>query len=243
MSYTLIDYFRGFHDLKQRHNLSASAQAVYFSILGEFNVARFPEQLSISDRELKRLSGVKSVATAHDAKRILKNVGLIEFAARQGGITCYTLSANHLSKNQTNRTVTEQLPNSCRTVGGSSYIHVREDVKTLRLKEEEARGSYGSDGLTAEETAALDALVDEWQDSPVFCKLDVKLISQLAALLKEHGAAAMRTAMEAARRTQKSGVNLAYFTRALKGGDKRDQSIVYEPVDTGWIYSPQAADA
>lgn len=94
MNFSLIDYFKGFHDLKQTLNLSASAQATYLSLLGEFNAARFPDQMSISDRQLQTLAGLKSVSTIHDAKRILKNCGLIDFS-KGHNVTVYTLATDH----------------------------------------------------------------------------------------------------------------------------------------------------
>lgn len=235
-----MEFFDGWKTLNARFDkgdLTALTQLVGYKLFVIFDEQRFPESLPISDRELMSRTGIQSGQTIVEARRRLKNAGLIDFDTRKGKITRYRLT---LDRSSTDQAVIKQSPSSNQAVG-EIPINTRAPRYTPILKEEEAhtRGSYGGDGLTVEETVALDALVDEWQDSPVFCKLDVKLVSQLAALLKEHGAAAMRTAMEAARRTQKSGVNLAYFTRALKGGDTRDRGIVYEAVDTDWI---QAAD-
>ena len=112
MSYNLIDFFNAFHSLKGQLKLSASSQAVYFSLLGEFNAARFPERISLSSRELKDLAGLKSVATAHECKNVLKNKNLIDFKTK-GSVTWYELLTEHLSNG--NRTPAKQVPNASRT--------------------------------------------------------------------------------------------------------------------------------
>ena len=110
--YTLIDYFRAFHSLKEQLKLSAGSQAMYFSILGEFNAARFPSSLSISIRELKALAGLKSVSAAHECLNVLKNKKLIDLH-NQNGIHSYSLLTEHLpNRSRTkHRTGTEQEPN------------------------------------------------------------------------------------------------------------------------------------
>ena len=114
MSYTLIDYFNGFQNLKRVKRFSAGVQSAYYAILAEFNLRHFPATLELSTRDLKELAGLKSVATAHEARNVLKNSRLIDFWSIQGGTTVYELATEHLPN--TNRTVTEQLPNSYRTV-------------------------------------------------------------------------------------------------------------------------------
>lgn len=190
MGYTLIDYFRAFHSLKQELKLSMSAQAVYFSLLGEFNAARFPKQLSLSDRELQALSGLKSVATAHDAKRILKNHKLIDFTSKRGskGYTEYQLSTEHLPNNS--RTITEQLPNN----ETNSYIRARVDLKTLDIK---TNTSFIQSARTRE-TSELDNLLEYWEETIRGGRLSFEHQSLLSALLAEKGLDWLKEAMKEA---------------------------------------------
>lgn len=115
-SYTLIDYFNGFQQLKRMKRFSAGVQSTYFALLGEFNLRRFPDELELSTRDLKSLAGLKSVSSTHEARNILKNNKLVDFHTRNG-ISVYTLGIEHLPN--TNRTPSEQpsgnQPNDNRT--------------------------------------------------------------------------------------------------------------------------------
>ena len=112
MSFTLIDHFNGFQTLKQGKRFSAGVQSTYFALLAEFNRQRFPAELSISTRDLKELAGLKSVATAHECRNVLKNNKLIEFETKTS-ITVYRLLTEHLPN--VSRTSAERQPN---TYGG-----------------------------------------------------------------------------------------------------------------------------
>lgn len=96
MTYTLIDYTREFHCISKRLNLSASTRSVYTAIVGEMNEAHYPERLSLTDRQLMMLAGLRSVATVHEAKNVLKNYGLIDFSRVGHGVTSYCLLTTHL---------------------------------------------------------------------------------------------------------------------------------------------------
>ena len=248
MGYTLIDYFRAFHSLKQELNLSMSAQAVYFSILGEFNAARFPKQLSLSDRELQALAGLKSVATAHDAKRILKNHKLIDFTSKRGskGYTEYQLSTEHLPNNS--RTITEQEPNN----ETNSYIRAREDLKTLDIKtkdiKEEGAGVHES-GITPEAESEGSDIFKVWAKETNNAWLNARQKYELLALSEDPkvGFAKVKAAIEqmADSRTYKNYTDFKEILEGkstksamLKGGEKNERParIDYgEEPDYSWI--------
>lgn len=107
--YTLIDYFNGFQTLKRNKNFSAGVQSAYFAILGEFDLQRFPAELALSTRELKELAGLKSVASAHEARNVLKNNKLVDFETKRG-TTIYRLLSEHLPNEIC--TATEQQANT-----------------------------------------------------------------------------------------------------------------------------------
>lgn len=307
-SYTLIDYFNGFQQLKRIKRFSAGVQSTYFAILAEFNLRRFPAELELSTRDLKSLAGLKSVSSAHEARNILKNNKLVDFHTKNG-ISTYSLGTEHLPN--TYRTPTEhygaEMPNASRTphalvydtpkpVGGETetWRRERDTVATTtaprgRDSLRRVRAELGEGATTAAEPAAqtaagrqtcgkdandggayaplhertltlrspeneeggFDAFIDDWSDSPVFCKLDFELISELKVLSEVYGLAALRQAMTAAKRAngKSQGVSFDFFkavlerqqkpdTQPLKGGEKSGgQSTIYQyelpPADNG----------
>lgn len=135
-SYTLIDYFNGFQQLKRIKRLSAGVQSTYFAILAEFNLRRFPAELELSTRDLKSLAGLKSVSSAHEARNILKNNKLVDFHTKNG-ISTYSLGTEHLPN--TYRTPTEhygaEMPNASRTphaLSNSSISSTQMETETKR---------------------------------------------------------------------------------------------------------------
>lgn len=219
--FTLIDYFKAFHSLKETLNLSAGAQAVYFSILGELNAARFPEQLKISTRELKALAGLKSTNAVIENRNVLKNKKLIDFHT-ESGVTIYSLSTEHLLN--TCRTLTEQSLNGNRTAETNSNIHAREDalevdVKTIISQSERMSASAFNWNVEAEEK--LTAL---WLEN---CGAGVtfELLSYFRFIVEKHGVAFCEELIrEMAGGLKSDRMTLNYLRGAynfkLKGGKK-----------------------
>ena len=108
----------------------------------------------------------------------------------------------------------------------ASFLRTREDakdVKTFYNNVSNTRARELKEREELEEVSELDAIVDEWQDSHCFAKLDFRLISELDVLLKKHGSSAIRDAMDKARlsNNNRNGVSFNYFKAVLdntKGG-------------------------
>ncbi len=128
MSFTLIDFFNGFQSLKANRKFSAGAQSTYFAILAKFNAAHYPATLPISTRDLQTDAGLKSVATAHECRNVLKNNKLIDFRTERG-TTVYRLLTEHLPN--TKHVSAEHLPNANRTAGGVFNSPAHEEAKTI----------------------------------------------------------------------------------------------------------------
>lgn len=135
MSFTLIDYFNGFQSLKAKKKFSAGAQSTYFAILGKFNSAHYPATLSISTRDLKNDAGLKSVATAHECRNVLKNNKLIDFQSEKG-TTVYRLLTEHLP----NRSMgfAEQQPNANQTAEGLLNLPAHGEVEMIDRDDDDA---------------------------------------------------------------------------------------------------------
>lgn len=73
----LIDCFNTFQDVTKSLKLSANARSLYIAILGEFNSARYPEVLGITNRVLQDMSGINSESSFHSARNALINAKLI----------------------------------------------------------------------------------------------------------------------------------------------------------------------
>lgn len=219
---TLIDYFKAFHSVKETLNLSAGSQAIYFSILGEFNAARFPKQLKISTRELKALAGLKSTNAVFENRNVLKNKNLIDFQTKNG-VTTYSLLTEHLLN--TSRTLTEQLLNSSETPGTNSNIRVREDkdIKTQDIQSFNPPRACAPVNWDCEnELATL------WLDNGG-ARVTAELLSYLKALSEQHGvewtASAIREAASAFSGDFAMSLNFlrGCVKRKLEGGDKRER--------------------
>lgn len=235
MGNTLIDYFNNFVELKRRKKFSAGAQAAYFAILAEFNMAHYPEQLFLSTRDLQNLAGLKSVSTALECRNALKNVKLIDFKT-QNGVTVYKL----LEPNG-NRTLTEHQPNSSRTATEQSrdkYNSPKEVTKETKNEKEKENISptttIARAGAHVNKENDLDKLVDYWEESR-FGRLSIELISKLEIYLKKYGYSEVKAAMDSAKESNGSpyGVSFKYFATILenrkKGVDKRGGSDSIAP--------------
>lgn len=74
---TLIDCFNTFQKVSKGLRLSANARSLFTAVLGEFNSAKYPETLSLSNCLLRDISGIKSESSFHSAKNALVNARLI----------------------------------------------------------------------------------------------------------------------------------------------------------------------
>lgn len=218
MSYTLIDYTKGFHTLCKQLNLSAGARSTFAAIIGEFNVARFPERLGIADRDLKNLAGLKSVASVHECKNVLKNHKLINFTTKRGcrGTTEYSLPTEWLANVQPNinRTLTEHLPNISRTLaehsGFVSYTRdAGEDVKT-----EDIKTKNNDDGAGANPNE-LDELLEYWE-AQGGGRLTFEHQSEIAVWLSKKGLLWLKEAVKTAANANNNPRGMSFnFLKAI----------------------------
>lgn len=80
----LIDLFKEFHSRAVVYAYPLSARVLYFTLLGDFNAAFFPEERVYSERELSGLTGL-SPEPVHRALKFLADRGHIKTKATKRG--------------------------------------------------------------------------------------------------------------------------------------------------------------
>lgn len=163
-NYTLVDYFNGFTVLANRHNLTSNVQATFYAILREFNQARFPEEMEISTRVLQKLAGIGCVSTAHEAKRILKNIGAIDFTTRKGK-TVYKLKDEHFLNRRLNIRETKRERPANTAACGSPLLSVSEDRPDSKTQTQTAPANTKG-GITYEERKGGGSSRIDWAVDP-----------------------------------------------------------------------------
>ena len=229
MDYSLIDYFRAFHTYSKKYELPANTRSAYCALLGEFNAGFWPDELCLSDRALQALAGVKSLSTIHDAKNTLKQIGLISYRPWKNRKTIYKLCTEHLAN--TWRTPAEHLPNTAGTLGASSNIRTREDLKTLDLKTLDL--STTTTSTRVRDFQELDDILEYWERDLRGGRLSFEHQSQIAAWLDQHGVEWVKGLMKEASDANSTGLNFKFLRAVLerreKGGVKRER--VNKPSD------------
>lgn len=93
-----LDYFQAlnyFFQFAQFRNLPASTRLIYLAILHKWNATRRKTNFALSDRELSSLTGLGIGRVVTQAKRQLKNLGLIDFKSSKSGTTYTVLGGSH----------------------------------------------------------------------------------------------------------------------------------------------------
>lgn len=217
-----LNQYNAFFKLARERTLCGLDQLVGLHIQHAFNQAHWAETIQIADAELlecinwyDKTGNPTSLDSIRKAKARLKKKGFIDFEHGKGGKpTKYRLI--QLYPPDTPADTPEDEPSDKERISYTAYTpKTFLDVKT---RNEEERGREQED--------ELDALIDEWDKSACFCKLDFELISELKVLNDQYGAAAIRAAMAKARRGQKNGVSLNYFKAVLTDVGKRDLPVI-----------------
>ena len=217
---------------------ASSTQLIMLHLLHMHNAQGNTGSVVVTDRELMSRTNL-SQKTVTEAKRTLKNLGLLDFktdkrtfarkttyffpdrvvqgvvqqvvqAQAQAGLVCYTPHADEAAA----------------AVGAKGFPPTPPFPKSKQQQQHAgARGERDGDEHEAVASAIplrssfaneFDKLIEQWSESPCFCKLDFQLISELELLAKEHGVATLLKAMEQAKRSQTQGVNIRYFKRTLE---------------------------
>ena len=222
-------------------DMTAQTQLVGYKLFAIFNERMFPEWLPLTDRELMSRTNIRSGQTIVEARRQLKNAGLIDFKTAKNKPTRYHLTIPIKHESSTNQAPDKHESSTGQATGLVPYTRVREDVKTLD-------SSIGYLSARARENAELDKILEYWGQTLKGGRLSFEHQSQLAAWLAKFGyqwlEEAMREASDA--NGNSHGLNFKLLRgvverkanpkkpklRLLKGSGKvEQQEYRYEPAD------------
>lgn len=173
---TLIDLFKEFHRNATQQEYPPSSRVLYYTLLGEFNSARWPDSLVLSTRDLTQLTGLPTTSV-HRAKQFLTSKGIIKCRPFKNK-TAFSLPTEQ-SRNS-NGTVVEQSRNSFE----NPNIHAREeDVKTLDVQSVSQSGACAPVNWNCEIEAHLTKLWVKNRGVPV----SFELLSYFKSLVDKHG--------------------------------------------------------
>lgn len=246
---SLIDLLKEFHSQTVEKEYPVSARLLGYWLIGEFNKAHWPEELTFSERDLYRLTGLPA-STIHSAIKYLCDRRHIKtWRKRRNGSTIFKLLSDKTPQS-TNGTPPMHQP---RTDGAPTeqpaFVPIgrtREDVKTLDVKTKENTQSAGA------KSSNLEEFLNSWTSGNGCARSDW-LDGKLAELLAKHGLATMTAALERANRKTNGthGFNLEFFEKqlakvsqspksaqkpksALKGSESNGETVSkfgYKPVE------------
>ena len=194
---SFFENWKAFLVAAEKQRLSTASQAAFYWIIAKFNAANWAEEIDLSDRELMRLTQIRSTKTITDAKSRLKLSGLIDFRTSKHYGTTYKLVqlatapwCETQSDTQSNTQGKAQGETQGSTQPSVSYTHVgAEDTKTARRERLQdsgggvagahAGGSDGGDGTKKPSEEVKNVFVGffhlmDWNDECVLSDLEKK---------------------------------------------------------------------
>lgn len=222
---SFIDLYRELHADKIQQEFPPSSRVLIDTLIGEFNSARWIDSLVFSERDLVRLTGLKKT-TLHEAKHFLTAREYIKCTPFKNK-TRYVLGDK--LKEWLNRPAGDRLPTSNRpltdrlpTTFENSNIHARDKTEDLKTKDLSAPATARA---RAPVNYDIDKLVERWESSEAFGKIDMLIVAKLTALLKTYSVDEILSAMDKAilSNDNRRGINYNYFEAILKGGDNHVQ--------------------
>lgn len=233
-----FDCWKTLNECFDNGGLTAQAQLVGYKLLAIFNERMFPESLPITDRELMSRTNIKSGQTIVEARRQLKNAGLIDFETKKAQPTRYRFTINQATIKQDSSKI-QASDNQDSSKIENSYIRAREDVKTLDVKTKKIKSAGAR-----EETDPADILKvwkaetgydlrGDRQRWDLWDKADKNFALTQQAILK-----AMNTKKTFVLTYEhfQNTYNELQNPVSLKGGDKNARQFDYsEEPDTSWI--------
>lgn len=165
---SFFENWKNFRIRADKENLSPACKVIFYELLGQFNDAFWAEEISLKDSELMRLTQIRSRQTIADAKSRLKLSGLIDFTTSKYSGTTYKLvqlastSWSEQTGQQTGHQTGQQTGQQTGHRKPDTYIHVREDIKTLR-QEDIIASAVADAGASARESTLNQEIINLWR--------------------------------------------------------------------------------
>lgn len=239
---TYYDGLKDFFKFNEQAPLKSSAQLVYLHLLQLNNRSGNSGRVQVSDRELEHLTSLNK-NTVTDAKRTLKNLGLIDFKSnsskpRQG--TTYTLPVFILGQSVGQSIGQSIIQTMGQSVGQPSEIPIiraHEDLKTKDLKKEKSICHLANARAREDE---LDNLLEYWEQDLKGGRLSIEHQSEIRLWLEKNGYDWVKSAMKEASDANGRYLNFKLLkgvvVRKMKGGVKSGGSDNADP-RAKWQYS------
>lgn len=142
-----FSYWQTFNSRFDEGDLTALTQLVGYKLLAIDNERKHPDSFILTDRELMSRTNIKSGQTIVEARRQLKNAGLIDFKTKKNKPTRYWFPIKH--ETSTNNEIGKHQPSTGQAQGLVSYTQAREDVKKEEKKDCDDAGARGGQGEVA----------------------------------------------------------------------------------------------
>ncbi len=246
---SLAEYFQAFHSYAYENTLTASARALYYTILGEFNNAYWKRsEMSKSVRELRDIGGFKSESIVQRAKAQLGNENILQISKNKNGDT-YRLVEPSEWKNfkkpigtdeervrNTCGTDEEQMRNTCGTPSGFLNNAHAEDIKDSKDRKTKTNQNENARAIPKIKDTSVEEIDSEVRHAWILANGENPFggyAEDLLALQKSYGAKKVADAITSCRRKRTFGDMVSInFVKAelLKGGESSGKII---PIRTG----------
>jgi len=141
---SLIDLFKEFHSQTVEKEYPVSARLLGYWLIGEFNKAHWQEELTFSERDLCRLTGLPA-STIHSAIKYLCDRGHIKtWRKRKNGATIFKLLSDKTPQSTNGTPPMHETCTNGAPIEQPALVSIgraREDVKTLDVKTEKTQSA------------------------------------------------------------------------------------------------------
>ena len=226
---TFLDAWRTFNTCFDEGGCSALTQLVGYKLLAIDDELKHPDSFLLTDRELMSRTGIKSGQTIVEARRQLKNAGLIDFKASKARPTRYSIK----QKSSKITHSIKQDSSKIQSTGLVPYTQIRDAHGLYGASEAEQKERQESFPQTpfkegkeknkkikkrasaCESQEKVDELIELWEQSGG-TKLTQLLIAKLHRLVQTHMYEDIKKALEKANESKTLDTfNFTFFLKKL----------------------------